>query len=211
MVRRIGPARLRASAAANASGSHSSRPPGKLAPALFTRTSSRSERERPNRVDRGRVGHLHLVVSEPVEVGVVLARRPLRVPVTVTVAPASAKRGRHGVPDAAGAAGDQHRRAGEVERDGVVHRSLQPVDRPGEPRSLPEVVRLASSSRTRVAAAATLACPGVVGVDGKDDVGEVERRHRFARTRVGPGRRRPRRRHRPRPPDRARSPTDGTP
>ena len=40
VVRRIGPARFNVRAAAKASGSHSSRPPGKLAPALFTRTSS---------------------------------------------------------------------------------------------------------------------------------------------------------------------------
>ncbi len=39
-VRRIGPTRFKVRAVANVSGSHSSRPPGKLAPALFTSTSS---------------------------------------------------------------------------------------------------------------------------------------------------------------------------
>ena len=74
VVRRIGPTRFRVRAAANVSGSHSSRPPGKLAPALFTSTSSVSS-DVDQRVDRVRVGHLDLVVGERTEVGLVVAGR----------------------------------------------------------------------------------------------------------------------------------------
>ena len=47
------PDEVDARAAANVSGSHSSRPPGKLAPALFTSTSSMSSVDQ--RVDRSPV------------------------------------------------------------------------------------------------------------------------------------------------------------
>ena len=73
-VRRIAPSTLRSSAAENPSGSHSSLPSGKLAPALFTRTSS-DEMLPAKPVDGLGVAHVELVVGEAVERGVVVGGR----------------------------------------------------------------------------------------------------------------------------------------
>ena len=157
VVRRIGPARFRVRAAAKVSGSHSSLPPGKLAPALLTRTSSAPSVRRHQRVDRVRVGHLHLVVGESAEVGVVVAGR----------APGAGDRhrgagggegGGHGVPDPAGPPGDEDRRPGEVEAEPVLFivPSSRSIDRVSQARS--QKLALASSSR-RVASRPPCAGP----------------------------------------------------
>ena len=117
-VSRYGAVRFSATEASKPSGLDSSSPPGKLAPALFTRTSNRGTVAANSSTAAGssrRSGGSH-----PGQIGVVLVGRRLGAG-DGDLSAGIPEQCRGAVPDAAGTAGDQDRGAGEIEGDACGH------------------------------------------------------------------------------------------